>query len=316
MKRIVVFSMVLLAAAAGTGLRAAGDAEGGDKIHVGVAAANYDDKWLSYMNDGFRAAAEELDVRLTMVDAKNDPANQQSQVDTLITQGVDAIVIVPVDAKSIEPILDETDAADIPLVAVNRIPDEPLRGRLATYVGSDEEYAGTIQAEVIADLLGGKGSVVIMNGELGHPGTLGRTKGNKDVLDAVPGIQIARENTAEWQRAKGLALMENWIQAGVQIDAVLANNDEMAIGAAMALDQVGLLDQVLIAGVDATPDALEAMKEGKLDLTIFQDAYGQGRGGIEAAVKAVNGEELPEIWDIPYEPVTPDKVDEYLAKWR
>ncbi len=83
----------------------------------------------------------------------------------------------------------------------------------------------------------------------------------------------------------------------------------------MALEQVGLLDQVLIAGVDATPDALHLMKEGKLDVTVFQDAYGQGAGGIEAAIRAANGEDLPPVWDIPYEVVTPDVADKYLAKY-
>ncbi|RKX89895.1 MAG: rhizopine-binding protein [Spirochaetes bacterium] len=313
MKRIVSLLIVLLVFSASMGLWANGGSEG-DTLHIGVATANFDDKWMSYMHDGFRAAADEFGVKITMVDGKNDPAVQQSQIDTLITQGVDAIVIVSVDAKSIGPILDETDKAGIPLVSVNRIPDEPYLSRLATYVGSDELYAGTVQAEKIAELLGGKGNVVIMNGELGHPGMLGRTKGNKDVIAANPGMTIVRENTAEWSRAKGLELMENWIQTGVQIDAVLANNDEMAIGAAMALEQVGMLDQVLIAGVDATPDALMLMKEGKLDVTVFQDAYGQGYGGIEAAIKAAKGEDLPKIWDIPYEIVTPDLADEYLAR--
>jgi len=83
----------------------------------------------------------------------------------------------------------------------------------------------------------------------------------------------------------------------------------------MALEQVGMLDQVFIAGVDATPDALQFMKEGKIDVTVFQDAYGQGYGGLEAAIKAARGEELPKITDIPYQPVTPDKVDEFLALW-
>lgn len=313
MKKIVLLLTVVLLVMA-VFVSCEKKAEEAKVLHIGIATANFDDKWMSYMHDGFNAAADELGVKITMVDGKNDPAVQQSQIDTLITQGVDAIVIVPVDAKSIGPIIDETVKASIPLVAVNRIPDEPYFSKLATYVGSDELFAGTVQAEKIAELLGGKGDIVIMNGELGHPGMLGRTQGNKDVIGANPGMTVVRENTAEWSRAKGLELMENWIQSGVNIDAVLANNDEMAIGAAMALEQVGMLDQVLVAGVDATPDALMLMKEGKLDVTVFQDAYGQGFGGIEAAIAAANGEDLPSIWDIPYEIVTPDLADEYLAR--
>jgi len=314
MKRIVALSMVLLIIGASVGLWANGEGEG-DQLHIGVAAANFDDKWMSYMHEGFENAAEELGVRITMVDGKNDPAVQQGQIDTFITQGVDAIVIVPVQIQTLGPILDETEGAGIPVVAVNRRPDEPVLSRLATYVGSDEVFAGTVQGEAIAEMLGGEGDVVIIHGQLGHPAEQGRTAGNKQVFDKYPGINVVREDTSEWQRAKALELMENWIQAGFNIDAVVGNNDESAIGAAMALEQVGMLDDVFIAGVDATPDALQFMKEGKIDVTVFQDAYGQGYSGLEAAIKAAQGEDLPKITDVPYQPVTPDKADEFLALW-
>ena len=315
MKRIALLLMVLLALGVSSGLFAAGGDEADDQLHIGVAAAMFDDKWMSYMNEGFRIAAEDLGVRLTMGDGKNDPVVQQGQVETFITQGVDAIVIVPIQATAIAPILDATDAAGIPVVAVNRFPAEPYFSRLATYVGSDEVFAGTVQGEKIAELLGGKGDVVIIHGELGHPAEIGRTQGNMNVFANYPDIHVVREDTAQWSRAKALELMENWIQAGFNIDAVMANNDESAIGAAMALEQVGLLDQVFIAGVDATPDALEFMREGKIDVTVFQDAYAQGYGGIDAAIRAANGEDLPSTTDIPYQPVTPDVVDKFLALW-
>lgn len=314
MKKLVSLLIVLLAITSSIGLWAEGSPDS-KQLHIGVAAANFDDKWMSYMHEGFEQAAEKFDVKITMVDGKNDPAIQQGQVETFVTQGVDAIVIVPVQASSIGPILDEVERAEIPIVAVNRFPEEPNFSRLATYVGSNEVFAGTVQAKEIAKLLDGKGDVVIIHGQLGHPAEIGRTQGNKDIFDDYPGINIVREDTSEWQRAKALELMENWIQTGINIDAVVANNDESAIGAAMALEQVGMLDDVLIAGVDATPDALKLMKDGKLDVTVFQDAYGQGYGGIEAAIKAANGEDLPPMWEIPFEPVTPDLVDKYLALW-
>jgi len=312
MKKFLVL-LVLLAFA--MGLYAQGESEGDDVLHIGVATANFDDKWMSYMHDGFKAAAEELGVKITMVDGKNDTAVQVGQIDTLITMGVDAIVIVPVDQAAMEPLLNEADKAGIPMVAVNRAPAEPLLSRLATYVGSDSLYAGTVEMEAVVELLGGVGDVVVMWGGLGHEAQVYRTQGNHDVADNFPGINIVRENTASWQRSLGLELMENWIQAGFNIDAVVANNDEMAIGAIMALEQVGMLDEVIVAGVDATPDALQFMEEGKLDVTVFQDAYGQGYGGIKAAIMAANGEELPKVWDIPYELVLPETLDKYKAMW-
>ena len=314
MKRVLIVAVVLFAVIGGA-VFGGGQGEDGDQLHIGVATANFDDKWMSYMHEGFEEAGKELGVRVTMVDGKNDASIQQGQIDTFITQGVDAIVIVPVDAGSIGPILDETESAGIPLIAVNRKPSEENIKRLATYVGSDEVYAGTVQAEAVAEILGGEGNVVIMNGEIGHSGMIGRTQGNKDVLAQNPGMELVAEDTAEWSRALGLNLMENWIQTGMEIDAVLANNDEMAIGAIMALEQVNMLDEVVVAGVDATPDALQFMEEGKLNVSVFQNAYGQGYGGMEAAVKAAQGEDLPEITDIPFEPVLPEDVDKYKAMW-
>ncbi|MBI9101332.1 MAG: substrate-binding domain-containing protein [Spirochaetales bacterium] len=315
LQKIGLIMLVLMIVSA-TFVFAGGQQDGGEKqLHIGVAAASFDDKWMSYMHEGFEIAAEEAGVKITMVDGKNDSAVQQGQIDTFITMGVDAIILVPCQIQAMAPILDETEAAGIPVVAVNRLPAEPELSRLATFVGSNEEFAGTVQGEAIADLLGGKGDVVIIHGQLGHPAEQGRTRGNMQIFDQYPDINVVLEGTSEWQRAKALQLMENWIQKGTNIDAVVANNDESAIGAAMALEQVGMLDDVFIAGVDATPDALQFLKAGKIDVTVFQDAYGQGFACIGAAIAAVNGEELPKITDIPFLPVTLDKVDEFIAKW-
>jgi len=286
-----------------------------DIPHIGVAAANLDDEWMSYMIESMQAEASKQHIRLTMVNAQNDPAIQKAQVDTLIPQEVDAIVIVPVDPYAIGPILNATDAAGIPLVAVNRAPAEPEFSRLATYVGSDSLYAGTVQMEKVAELLGWKGDVIIIWGGMGHRAQILRTEGNHNVADQHPGINIVREATGNWQRERGFRLMENWIQSGVNFDAVVANNDEMAIGAIMALEQVDMLDDVIVAGIGATPDALEIMEEGKLDVTVLEDAFRQGAGSIQAAVLAINGEELPEIWDIPHELVIPAEVDKYKKLW-
>lgn len=313
-RKIVLVMLIALVFGAAF-LSANGQEEGANQLHIGIAAASFDDKWMSYMHEGFRKAAKEAGVKITMVDGKNDSAVQQGQIDTFITMGVDAIILVPCQVQAMAPMLDQTEEAGIPVVAVNRLPAEPELSRLATFVGSNEEYAGTVQGEAIAKLLNGKGDVAIIHGQLGHPAEQGRTRGNKMVFDKYPDIHVVLEGTSEWQRAKALQLMENWIQKGTHIDAVVANNDESAIGAAMALEQVGMLDDVFIAGVDATPDALQFMKDGKIDVTVFQDAYGQGYACIGAAIKAANGEDLPKITDIPFLPVTIDKVDEFLAKW-
>ncbi|VDB00681.1 Inositol transport system sugar-binding protein [Olavius algarvensis spirochete endosymbiont] len=290
----------------------AGGARG---VHIGVAAADFDDVWMSFMHESMRTEARKQGVKLTIVDAKNNFTIQQTQIDTLIAQKVDAIVIVPVDPYAIGPLLNATDEAGIPLIAVNNAPEEPELSRLATYVGSDSLYAGTIQMEKVAELLGWKGDVIIIWGGMGNRARSLRTEGNHNVAAQYPGIEVVREGTGNWQRKRGFQLMENWIQSGVNFDAVVANNDEMAIGAIMALEQVDMLDDVIVAGIGATPDALEAMEEGKLDVTVLQDAYKHGADSIQAAIKAVNREELPKIWDIPFELVIPADVDKYRKLW-
>jgi inositol transport system substrate-binding protein len=134
------------------------------------------------------------------------------------------------------------------------------------------------------------------------------------IINENPDLKVVFQGTGNWNRAEGMKLMENWIQSGKEIDAVVANNDEMAIGAILALEALGKLDEVIVAGVDATPAALDFMKQGKLDVTVFQDAHGQGVESIKVAVKAANGEEVESVM-VPFELVVPEKVDDYLSKY-
>lgn len=169
--------------------------------------------------------------------------------------------------------------------------------------------------EEVAKLLDGKGNIAIMNGLMGQEAQIMRTEGNMQVIEEYPDIEVVLEGTAEWDRDQGLSLMENWLQTGQQIDAVVSNNDEMAIGAIMALEEAGKLDDTIVAGVDATIDALEYVQSGQLDVTVFQDPWGQGGGGLETAIKAAKGEEVEQFIWVPYELVTMDNVEEYVQKW-
>ncbi|WP_372663657.1 sugar ABC transporter substrate-binding protein [Cohnella sp.] len=296
----------------------ASTAAGGEKktIKIGAAMPIYDDKWLSYLYDSMKQAAVDNNVELIMVDAKNDNGTQLTQMETFVSQKVDAIILVPVQTEAVDPMLEAAKAANIPVVVVNRKPNESALKDIYAYVGSDSLVAGTIQMEKVAELLGGKGNIGIMNGQLGQEAVVNRTQGNKDVLAKNPDIKIIREATANWSRAEGLTLMENWIQSGEKFDAIVANNDEMAIGAIMALEAAGKLDQTIVAGVDGTIDALEFVKSGKLKVSAFQDPMGQGKVGLETAVKAVNGEKLePNMIDVKFEVITPENVDVFFQKW-
>jgi inositol transport system substrate-binding protein len=233
-------------------------------------------------------------------------------VETLLTQGVDALMVIPVDISTVGPIINSAKDAGVPIVIVNRIPDPEFVEQIDVYCGSESIQAGIMQAEWVAEALqpdGGK--IAIITGMPGHEAALMRTEGNKQVFAKYENIEIVTEVTGKWDRALGMQVSENLYQANPDLKAVVCNNDEMAIGALLAAQAIGIKDEeLIIAGVDATPDALEFLGQG-LDVTVFQSADGQGYGGAEAAYKLVKGETVEKMQWIPYELVTVENMADY-----
>ena len=286
---------------------------------IGVSMALFDDNFLTVLRNGMQDYAKTLDgVTLQVEDAQNDVAKQQSQIQNFIAAGVDAIVVNPVDTDATAAMSKLAADAGIPLVYVNRQPvnvDE-LPEKQA-FVASNEAESGTLETQEVCRLLGGKGKAVVMMGELSNQAARMRTQDVHDVIktDACKGIEIVEEQTANWSRTQGADLMTNWLSAGLEFDAVIANNDEMAIGAIQALKAAGrAMDTVVVGGVDATQDALAAMAAGDLDVTVFQDAAGQGKGSIDAALKLARGEPVEKKVYIPFELVTPANLKDYQSK--
>lgn len=312
-RSLMAVTLIASAALAGCGGEESGGAEG-DTLEIGVALPDFDDKWLSYLHDGMKTYDEEnQDIEGIYVDAMNDAAKQLSQIETFISQGVDAIAIVPVDTESAPTMVDMANAAEIPIVIVNRTYDGIEEA--TAFVGGNSIDSGIMQMEAVAELLGNQGNIALMNGQPGQEAEIKRTEGNKQVIEDK-GLNLVLEKNADWDRAKGMTLMENWLQTGEQIDAVVANNDEMAIGAIMALEAAGKMDDVVVAGIDGTPDALEYVKAGTLSVSVFQDAFGQGSKGLEIAAKAAQGEEVEKMNYIPFELITPENVETYVEKWQ
>jgi len=280
-----------------------------DKITIGVLTSTFSDKWLSYLHDSMEKAAEELGVELIMTDGRDDVGTQLANLENLIARKVDAVVAVLVDVNAPLPFVNRCKGAGIPLVGVNR----PFEG-CDVYVGGDSLQSGIVQMEEVARMLDYKGKIGILMGMLGHEAQIKRTEGNEMVVAKYPDMEIVIRDTGNWDRAKGMEVMENWIQSGIALDAVVSNNDEMAIGAIRALEAAGQLEGMVIAGIDATPDALAYVKDGKLDITVFQDPFKQGGEGIRAAVKLVKGEPVEDLL-IPYELITQDNVDHYINLW-
>jgi len=247
-------------------------------------------------------------VRVIMVDAQADAQRQISQVENFISQKVDAIVLNPCEFEASAPAVERAKAAGIPIVNVNQV----TKADGDAYVGSNDEDAGRIAMEAIAKKLNGKGGVLMLHGIMGTSAQLHREKGAREVLARTPGLTLVDHQTASWERAKAMALMENWIQAHRgKFQAVFAHNDEMAMGALIALERAGLKDQVYVIGIDAIAQALDAVKAGRLDATVFQDAVGQGRGALDTAIKLARKQPHEKQTYIPFRLVTRENLSEF-----
>jgi inositol transport system substrate-binding protein len=280
---------------------------------VGFAQCNLNDTFQTLIVDAAQAKADELGYKLDVQDAQEDVIKQQDQVNAMVEQGCAAILVVPVDTSAMAPITEAVTAAGIPLVYINRNPfgeDTPPEG--VYYIGSQEIVAGQLQGEYLVEKMGETGGVGILMGILSNEGAVKRTEGNKEVLEKYSGIDILAEEAGDWQADKGMSITENWMTAyGDKLNAILANNDEMAKGALQALEASGRTD-VLVLGVDATEDAKKLVKDGKMAATVLQDANGQGGKGLEVADKAIKGEAQDAITWIDFVLITPDNIDDYL----
>ena len=298
-------------------------------VTIGVAFPQLD-TFLGKLNDGLKAEADKLsaslghkvtlNVQQAFVNGQEDQAKQLSEVEDFIAQKVDAIIVIPVDTSAAQPMSDAAKAAGIPLVYVNRNPK--IAGN--PYIGSDSLYAGTVEMQQLAkdaaatiaktNAASYKGNVVILEGQVNNEAAVFRTQGCNDVVKATPGLQVTKTQAGDWMRDKGLSIMENWLQSGDQIDIVCANNDEMALGAIKAIAAANKTGQILVGGVDATADAMAAMQAGTLDTTVFQNAKGQGSGGVDAALVLISGGTVPSYVDVPYELVNKDNMSQYLNR--
>lgn len=284
---------------------------GGERpLVVGVSLLNLSNEFIVMLERAMQEKASRLGVRLIVNDAQRSAARQVRQVESFIAQGVDAIILNPCEVEASAPAVDKAHAAGIPIVNVN----SETRSAPTAFVGSRDEESARLAMEYIAERLQGRGGVAMMHGFMGQAAQIKRDRGAREVLARHPGLELVAEQTAEWSRSKALSLMENWIQSyGARIRAVFAQNDEMAMGALLALERAGMKDKVVVVGVDAIADALAAVKEGRLDATVFQDARGQGAGAVETAVKIVRRQPYEKEVFIPFRRVTRRNVDEFLG---
>jgi len=325
----IVLVLVLIVAAAGCGGNATEqldapapttdstaqvmpEGDSGDKQLVVGLSMSDDTQFLSNVRKAAEKKANELGIQLIPNSGQNQVEKQINDMEAFITMGVDAIIFNPLDRNAMDEIVDKVKAAGIPLVEVNTFTSNE---NYDVYVGSPEEDAGRIQGEWIRKNLGDSGNLVIMYGQMGHSGQIGRYEGLKQaLLDPCPEWNVLVEKTGEWKRELGQSMMEDWLLTYPdQIDVVASQNDEMAMGALAALEAAGKLDDIKVLGIDASPDAVALVSEGQLALTVFQDSFTQGSTAVEVAVGLLNGETYPKVVDIPFREVNPDNAEEFYA---
>ena len=290
---------------------------------IGVSMALFDDNFLTVLRNGIQSYADANGIGVQIEDAQNDVAKQLDQINNFIASGVDAIIVNPVDTSATQAMSDAAAAAGVPLVYVNRQPInvDSLPDNQA-FVASNEadssrqgfieqcnQWAAAGKTEV---------SVYVLQGELSNQAAVQRTQNYYDVIEAgecAVTVSVIDQQTANWSRDQAQNLMTNWLSTGTAFDGVLANNDEMAIGAIQAMKAAGIdMGSVIVSGVDATQDALAAMQAGDLDITVFQNAAAQGSGALNAAVALSKGEAVDQKVYIPFELVTPANMADYMAK--
>ncbi|MNM19154.1 D-ribose-binding periplasmic protein precursor [compost metagenome] len=284
---------------------------------IGVSIARVDDNFMTYVRSGLEEAAKKDNVQIQFEDAQGDVVRQLNQVQGFLNQKVDAVIVLPVDTAATANMTRAAVEAQTPLVYVNRHPDERVLPKGVVTVASNDIEAGQLQMRYLAEKLGGKGTLAIIMGDLAQNSTHDRTEGVKQVLKDYPGIKIVEQQSAEWQRNKGMDLTSNWLLAGTSFDAIVANNDEMAIGAAMALQQAGKAKgEIAIVGIDGLPDGLAAIKRGMLVASVFQDPKAQAATALQAAIKMIKGEPVEtDVW-VPFQLITPEQVAVYEKHYK
>lgn len=280
-----------------------------NQIVVGATMLSMQTEFIVNISDEMQKKADELGIKLILVDAERSPLKQMEQVESFIAQKVDVIVINPCEVEASSPAVARAIAAKIPIVGVNSATTIAPNA----FVGSDDVEAGRIAMKHIAEKLGGKGNVLMITGFIGQSAQIQREKGANEVLKNYPNIKLLATQAADWDRAKGMDLMQNWIQSyGTKINAVFAQNDEMGLGAVKALQAAKMKDKVIVVGIDAIQDAMQAVKKGEMDATVFQNSKQQGAGAIETALKLAKKQPVEKQIMIPFQLVTKENLSEFL----
>lgn len=308
---VLLVGVLVLAACApqatATPTAAAGAAAGG-KYTLGLVVSTLNNPFFVSLRDGAQKAADSAGATLIVVDAQDDSAKMTSGIEDLISRGVNALIVNPTDSDAVVPAIQKANAAKIPVLTVDRAANG---GTVVSHIASDNVAGGQMAAEYLCKAINGKGNVVELQGVAGTSAARDRGQGFEGYMSkSCTGAKIVAQQTANFNRDEGLSVFENILQSQPAIAGVFAQNDEMVLGAIQAADAAGRKGIVFV-GFDAIPDAIQAIKDGKLAATIAQQPTEMGRLAVETAIKHLNGQSVDANIPVPLTLVTSDNVAQF-----
>lgn len=279
-------------------------AAGGGNKTIGLAISTQNNPFFVELKDGAQKAAAAAGLQLVVVDAQDDPARQISGVEDLIQKKVGVILLNPTDSSALAGAVQSANNAHIPVVALDRAVDG---ANVASHIASDNLAGGAMAAKFLSQQLQGKGNVLELQGVPGTSAARDRGKGFDDEAQK-DGLKIVAQQPANFDRAQGLSVTENLLQAHPDANAIFAQNDEMALGALRALDS-GKHGNIIVVAFDGTPDGIKAVKDGKMAATVAQQPGEIGRLGVETAQKLLSNQSVDKSVAVPLKLVTKDSAN-------
>lgn len=276
-----------------------------EDLEIAVAFCTLNIPFFVEMENGVREAAKEAQVRLVVTNAEDSAAKQLSQVEDLITRKPDLLLLAPVDSDVLVSAVEAAHRANIPVITIDRTVNSD---KVLTFIGVDDVAGGRAAGEYVVDRLNGKGNVIMLEGVMGSSAQRDRAQGFEEVISQYEGIKMLAKQTANFNRVEGMNVTENLLQAHPDVDAIFAQNDEMALGALRAIEAAQKQGKIIVVGFDADPEAKDAVRLGEMDATVEGSPYKLGIMGINAALQYLNGETLPEQILLPLELVTQESL--------
>lgn len=282
---------------------------------IGISVSGFSAPYFKALIAAAKVEAEKQGVTLKIMDGEFDTQKQASQVESMITQKVDLIEIIPADSTAIIPTMKKVKDAGIPLAIVNTQNDPSTNDLITTFVGASMEDEAIMAADAIKKVLPKGGKVIMIQGAAGSFPAIHRSSGFETAIKDRTDIKIIAKQNAGWDRAKAMAIMEDYLTRYPQIDALYVQDDNMAIGAIQALKAAGRLKDVPVISISGTIEGYEAIKSGELYSTVSQPPDWEGMMAVQAAVKILNGEKVEDWIKTPISQVTKENVSQFKGVW-